>query len=114
MPSLPVPHFNQIGAVTETLEAWPSAAARGTAVRLPPLGETEDHFIADLATGAGCGHLKSGAPAAASASPSTTGCWRSPRPARDALRHALTGAAGKKHHCPFWYQGHFPGGRWCC
>jgi len=26
-------------------------------------GETEDSFIADLAVGSGCGHLKSGAPA---------------------------------------------------
>jgi enolase len=26
-------------------------------------GETEDSFIADLAVAAGCGHLKSGAPA---------------------------------------------------
>ncbi len=26
-------------------------------------GETEDTFIADLAAGTGCGHLKSGAPA---------------------------------------------------
>ena len=26
-------------------------------------GETEDSFIADLAVGTGCGHLKSGAPA---------------------------------------------------
>ena len=26
-------------------------------------GETEDHFIADLAVGTGCGHLKTGAPA---------------------------------------------------
>lgn len=25
-------------------------------------GETEDHFIADLAVGTGCGHLKTGAP----------------------------------------------------
>ena len=26
-------------------------------------GETEDHFIADLAVGTGCGQLKTGAPA---------------------------------------------------
>ncbi len=56
--------LNQIGTVTETLEAmavcrradyWQFVSHRS--------GETEDTFIADLAVGTGCGHLKSGAPA---------------------------------------------------
>jgi enolase len=56
--------LNQIGTVTETLEAM--AICRGAGYRQfvsHRSGETEDHFIADLATGTGSGHLKSGAPA---------------------------------------------------
>jgi enolase 1/2/3 len=55
---------NQIGTVTETLEAM--AICRGAGYRQfvsHRSGETEDSFIADLAVGTGCGHLKSGAPA---------------------------------------------------
>ena len=55
---------NQIGTVTETLEAmricreanWSQFVSHRS-------GETEDSFIADLAVGTGCGHLKSGTPA---------------------------------------------------
>jgi enolase len=55
---------NQIGTVTETLDAmricreagWPQFVSHRS-------GETEDTFIADLAVGSGCGQLKSGAPA---------------------------------------------------
>jgi enolase len=56
--------LNQIGTVTETLEAM--AICRGAGYRQfvsHRSGDTEDHFIADLATGTGSGHLKSGAPA---------------------------------------------------
>jgi enolase len=56
--------LNQIGTVTETLEAM--ALCRGAGYRQfvsHRSGETEDSFIADLAVGAGCGQLKSGAPA---------------------------------------------------
>jgi enolase len=56
--------LNQIGTVTETLEAM--AVCRQAAYRQfvsHRSGETEDSFIADLAVGTGCGHLKSGAPA---------------------------------------------------
>jgi len=56
--------LNQIGTVTETLEAM--AVCRHAGYRQfvsHRSGETEDSFIADLAVGTGCGHLKSGAPA---------------------------------------------------
>ena len=55
---------NQIGTVTETLEAmricreanWSQFVSHRS-------GETEDSFIADLTVGSGCGQLKTGAPA---------------------------------------------------
>jgi enolase len=56
--------LNQIGTVTETLQAM--AVCRNAGYRQfvsHRSGETEDSFIADLAVGTGCGHLKSGAPA---------------------------------------------------
>jgi enolase len=56
--------LNQIGTVTETLQAM--AVCREAGYRQfvsHRSGETEDSFIADLAVGSGCGHLKSGAPA---------------------------------------------------
>jgi enolase len=56
--------LNQIGTVTETLEAM--AVCREAGYRQfvsHRSGETEDAFIADLAVGTGCGHLKAGAPA---------------------------------------------------
>jgi enolase 1/2/3 len=56
--------LNQIGTVTETLQAM--AVCRQAGYRQfvsHRSGETEDTFIADLAVGTGCGHLKSGAPA---------------------------------------------------
>jgi enolase len=56
--------LNQIGTVSETLQAM--AVCRGARYRQfvsHRSGETEDSFIADLAVGTGCGHLKSGAPA---------------------------------------------------
>jgi len=56
--------LNQIGTVTETLRAM--AVCRDAGYRQfvsHRSGETEDSFIADLAVGTGCGHLKSGAPA---------------------------------------------------
>ncbi|MGA8246909.1 MAG: phosphopyruvate hydratase [Nocardioides sp.] len=55
---------NQIGSVTETLEALKVCRAGGyTAMISHRSGETDDAFIADLAVGSGCGQLKSGAPA---------------------------------------------------
>jgi enolase len=56
--------LNQIGTVTETLQAMAICRQAGYRQFVSHRsGETEDHFIADLAVGTGCGHLKSGAPA---------------------------------------------------
>jgi enolase len=55
---------NQIGTVTETLEAMAVCRRAGYAQMISHRsGETTDTFIADLAVGAGCGQIKSGAPA---------------------------------------------------
>ena len=54
---------NQIGTLTETLEAIGMARAAGyTAVMSHRSGETEDTTIADLAVATGCGQIKTGAP----------------------------------------------------
>jgi enolase len=55
---------NQIGTVTETLEAM-TVCRRGRYAQFVShrSGETTDTFIADLATGSGCGELKTGAAA---------------------------------------------------
>jgi enolase len=56
--------LNQIGTVSETLEAMAVCRQGGYRQFVSHRsGETEDTFIADLAVGSGCGHLKSGAPA---------------------------------------------------
>ena len=55
---------NQIGTLTETLEAVSMAnRAAYTAVMSHRSGETEDTTIADLAVATGCGQIKTGAPA---------------------------------------------------
>ena len=55
---------NQIGTLTETIEAVRLAHASGyTAVMSHRSGETEDSTIADLAVALGCGQIKTGAPA---------------------------------------------------
>src|SRR5258706_6270887 len=52
---------NQIGTLTETLEAMQMAANAGyTAVVSHRSGETEDPFIADLAVATGAGQIKTG------------------------------------------------------
>ncbi|MBZ5729170.1 MAG: phosphopyruvate hydratase [Acidobacteriia bacterium] len=52
---------NQIGTLTETLEAMQMAAASGyTAVVSHRSGETEDPFIADLVVATGAGQIKTG------------------------------------------------------
>jgi enolase len=54
---------NQIGTLTETLEAIDLARGSGyTAVMSHRSGETEDTTIADLAVATGCGQIKTGAP----------------------------------------------------
>ncbi len=55
---------NQIGTLTETMEAILMAQAAGyTAVTSHRSGETEDSTIADLAVGLNTGQIKTGAPA---------------------------------------------------
>jgi len=55
---------NQVGTVTETLEAMAVCRRAGWAQMVSHRsGESVDSFIADLAVGTGCGQLKSGAPA---------------------------------------------------
>jgi len=54
---------NQIGTLTETLEAVQVAREAGYAVVMSHRsGETEDTTIADLAVATGCGQIKTGAP----------------------------------------------------
>jgi enolase len=56
--------LNQIGTLTETLEAVETAHRAGwTAVISHRSGETEDTFISDLAVATGAGQIKTGAPA---------------------------------------------------
>ena len=55
---------NQIGTLTETIEAVKLAHENGyTAVMSHRSGETEDATIADLAVALGTGQIKTGAPA---------------------------------------------------
>lgn len=55
--------LNQIGTLTETLEAMKMAAAAGyTAIVSHRSGETEDTFIADVAVATNAGQIKTGAP----------------------------------------------------
>jgi enolase len=54
---------NQIGTLTETLDAVKTAQDAGyTVVMSHRSGETEDTTIADLAVATGCGQIKTGAP----------------------------------------------------
>merc|ERR1712228_139675 len=54
---------NQIGSVSESIEAVNMAKAAGWGVMTSHRsGETEDSFIADLAVGLGTGQIKTGAP----------------------------------------------------
>jgi len=54
---------NQIGTLTETLDAMKTAETAGySAVMSHRSGETEDITIADLAVATGCGQIKTGAP----------------------------------------------------
>ena len=69
---------NQIGTLTETLDAIEMAHRAGyTAVMSHRSGETEDTTIADLAVATNCGQIKTGSLRARTASPSTTSCCAS-------------------------------------
>ncbi|WP_137121246.1 phosphopyruvate hydratase [Segeticoccus rhizosphaerae] len=55
---------NQVGTVTQTLEALRRCRDAGWGAMISHRsGETTDDFIADLAVASGCGQIKSGAPA---------------------------------------------------
>lgn len=55
---------NQVGTLTESLEAASIASDNGYNVMASHRsGDTEDPFVADLAVAIGCGQIKSGAPA---------------------------------------------------
>jgi len=54
---------NQIGSVTESIQAYRMARENGWGVMVSHRsGETEDNFIADLVVGLGTGQIKTGAP----------------------------------------------------
>jgi len=54
---------NQIGSLTEALEAANLAMSNGyTVMASHRSGETEDPFVADLSVAPGCGQIKTGAP----------------------------------------------------
>jgi enolase len=54
---------NQIGSVTEAIEAWRMCKDHGMGVMVSHRsGETEDTFIADLVVGLNAGEIKTGAP----------------------------------------------------
>ena len=55
---------NQIGSVTATIDAVGLCKSHGWGVMMSHRsGETEDHYIADMAVGLKCGQIKTGAPA---------------------------------------------------
>ena len=63
LPMLSFIKVNQIGTLTETLDAVEMAQHAGyRAVISHRSGETEDSFIADLAVACGAGQIKTGAP----------------------------------------------------
>ena len=70
--------LNQIGSLTETIEAVETCHRAGwRAVTSHRSGETEDTTIADLAVALNMGQIKTGAPPAPTAWPSTTSCCAS-------------------------------------
>lgn len=69
---------NQIGTLTESLEAVELAARAGyRSVISHRSGETEDSFIADLAVATGADRSKQELPAGPTEMPSTTSCFGS-------------------------------------
>jgi enolase len=71
---------NQIGTLTETLDAVSMAHRNGYRCMMSHRsGETEDTTIADLAVATDCGQIKTGAPARSSGWRSTTSCCASRR-----------------------------------
>jgi enolase len=82
---------NQIGTLTETIEAVKLAQASGyTAVMSHRSGETEDSTISDLAVALGTGQIKTGAPA------------RSDRTAKYNRLLRIEGELGERASYPGW------------
>jgi enolase len=82
---------NQIGTLTETIEAVKLAQASGyTAVMSHRSGETEDSTISDLAVALGTGQIKTGAPA------------RSDRTAKYNRLLQIEGELGERASYPGW------------
>ena len=72
--------LNQIGTVTETLNAVKMTQDAGWGVVISHRsGETEDTTIADLAVGTNAGQIKSARPPVGNAPQSTTACFASKR-----------------------------------
>ena len=82
---------NQIGSLTETLQAIEMAKRAGyTAVISHRSGETEDATIADIAVATNAGQIKTGAPSRTDRSPNATSCC--------ALRSSWTTLAQYRGH----------------
>ena len=81
--------LNQIGTVTETLDAVAlSLSNRYGAVISHRSGETEDTFISDLAVATGCGQIKTGAPARGERTAKYNQLIRIEEDLKDAARYA--------------------------
>ncbi|MFQ7379167.1 MAG: hypothetical protein ACLRMR_05185 [Bifidobacterium pseudocatenulatum] len=79
-PPTPAGQLNQIGTVTETLDAIELATKNGfTSMVSHRSGETPDTTISDLAVAKNTGQIKTGAPARGERIASTTACSRSRR-----------------------------------
>jgi enolase len=84
---------NQIGSLTETLDAVDLAHRAGFRCMMSHRsGETEDTTIADLAVATGCGQLKTGAPARSDRTAKYNQLLRIEEELDDAARYAGAGA----------------------
>ena len=84
---------NQIGSLTETLEAVSLAHRNGYACMMSHRsGETEDTTIADLAVATDCGQIKTGAPARSERVAKYNQLLRIAEQLDDAARYAGAGA----------------------
>jgi enolase len=84
---------NQIGTLTETFDAMDMAHRAGFKTMMSHRsGETEDTTIADLAVAAGCGQIKSGAPARSERVAKYNQLMRIEEELGDAARYAGAGA----------------------
>ncbi len=84
---------NQIGSLTETLDAVDLAHRSGMRCMMSHRsGETEDTFIADLAVAINCGQIKSGAPARSERVAKYNQLLRIEEELADAARYAGRGA----------------------